>query len=105
MALFKFANVPDPVADRYSVVIDRQRYDLIATEPYVRKDGTETVLLVWQTECAQCSEPFLFRTGLTVHSVGRRCQKHKRPGVRPGGKRRHQPIADTVVIEGSPRGG
>jgi hypothetical protein len=62
-----------------------QRYDNIGTVPYVRTDGGSTTLAVWRSLCADCGEPFEFKTTLGKHSLrwpSRRCAGCKRPGVR-----------------------
>jgi len=61
-----------------------QEYEMIGTEPYIRRDGTETLLVVWRSHCATCGKPFELRTPKesSKFDPNRRCQKHKRPGVR-----------------------
>jgi hypothetical protein len=76
--------------------LDGQEYLLIGCEPHQRQDGTMTTLLVWQTHCAQCSVPFMCRSTVRVVSLNRRCQTHKRPGQRVGGKRRDCPPVVSV---------
>jgi len=67
--------------------VDEQRYDCVGSEPYTRRDGRQTALLVWQTNCPVCGEPFNVRTAAKSRKFqpNRRCQKHKRPamGVKP----------------------
>jgi hypothetical protein len=65
-------------------LFDGQSYEFARTEPHTRRDGTETTLMVWRSHCAQCGEPFevLTPAGSGKFSPNRRCQKHKRPGVR-----------------------
>jgi hypothetical protein len=77
---------------------DGQSYTLIALEPHRRQDGHSSVLLVWQTECAKCQAPFDCRSSVAVRSLNRRCDKHRRPGSRPGGKRRRSPPRVTVRL-------
>jgi hypothetical protein len=61
-----------------------QRYDFEGIEPHTRRDGTLTLLAVWVSFCAECGEPFRFRTPLRAgrFQPNRRCAAHKRPGVR-----------------------
>ena len=63
---------------------DGQRYELIGTEPYTRRDGSETTLSLWQSECPVCGKAFEVRTPARARKFepSRRCEKHKRPGVR-----------------------
>lgn len=65
-------------------IYNGQRYDFVRAEPYVRRDGTDTELLVWRSHCAHCGERFTLRTprGSPKFMPNRRCQKHKRPGMR-----------------------
>lgn len=81
-----------------TIALDDQVYELIAIEPHVRKDGVSTLLLVWSTSCAYCADPMLVRSGLHVAALNRRCDVHKRPGQRVGGKRRHQPLKVRVRL-------
>jgi hypothetical protein len=75
------------------LTLDGQFYVLVEHEPYRRQtDGEMTTLLIWHTECAECLAPFRCQSTVRVGSLNRRCQTHKRPGHRVGGKRRHQPI-------------
>lgn len=64
-----------------------QFYRLIDNEPHTCRDGRETLLGLWETECAVCGESFLFRIPLRASRFepNRRCQKHKRPGHRVKG--------------------
>ena len=61
-----------------------QEYTCVGVEPYRRRDGTETMLLVWQSHCAKCGEPFQCRTPVAakVFAPSRRCGEHKQPGKR-----------------------
>lgn len=54
-----------------------------------RRDGTMATILVWQSPCAECGEPFSFTTpaASSKWEPSKRCQKHKRPGVRASGGR------------------
>jgi hypothetical protein len=65
-----------------------QRYIAVGTIPHRRRDGTETRLIEWHSECAQCRAPFIARTPAAAKKFqpNRRCMKHKRPGQRVRGK-------------------
>jgi hypothetical protein len=68
------------------MMLDAQRYELEATEPYQRKDGGSTKLLHWSTHCPDCAEPFKVTTGLKGKDLARRCGECR--GARqPVGKR------------------
>jgi hypothetical protein len=79
----------DPVTRRIS---DRQLYTLVASEPFIRRDGRQTVLAIWQSHCAQCGQCFEFKrpTRAVKFQPNRRCQLHKRPGVRVSSPRKHR---------------
>ena len=61
------------------LMCEGQRYEVVSLEPYVRKDGTTSILIVWQTWCAETGLPFTIKTGLAAKSVNRRCEKHAKP--------------------------
>ena len=63
------------------ITVDAQRYVLIDTELYVRKDGAYSLLLTWQSYCPECGEAFSIKTGLRQRYINRRCDAHRRPGV------------------------
>ena len=70
-----------------------QRYELVAVKGHIRKDGTPTILLSWQSHCADCGSAFKIVTGLRVKgSVNRRCPLHTSPGrsVTAKGRARQQ---------------
>ena len=72
-----------------------QRYLAVAVRPYLRKDGTTSAIVTWQSHCAQCGQAFTFDLGASVTKFypNRRCQKHKRPSqrVRTHARRRRCP--------------
>lgn len=49
-----------------------------------RRDGQTTTLVEWRSNCADCGRPFTFWTTMpsTHFWPNRRCEIHKRPGVR-----------------------
>lgn len=62
-----------------------QTFRMVGIRPHVRRDGTETELLVFSARCAECGVEFDFTATAASASKGwfsRRCQEHKRPGVR-----------------------
>lgn len=66
------------------VTKDGRVFVLVGKEPYQRKDGTMTELLVWQTSCAVCDAPFKVTTPFTVTCLGdtkafglKHCAKHR----------------------------
>ncbi len=57
------------------------KYTYVGTEPYTRRDGTETVLQVWDAKCADCGAPFMTKSVAKTVAMNKRCQKCKKPGV------------------------
>lgn len=62
-----------------------QSYRLLKIEPYQRRDGTQTTLLLWSGECAECGCDFETRSPIEPKWISRRCDEHKAPG-RPASK-------------------
>lgn len=63
---------------------DGREFAFIGEEPYRRKDGTDTTLMVWGTPCVKCGEVFTVRTPNNTSRVehssafgAKHCQKHK----------------------------
>lgn len=63
------------------IMLQGQRYELVATELYWRQDGHPAVLLCWQSHCPDCAAPFILKTGLRQRYLNRRCPKHHKSGV------------------------
>jgi len=40
-------------------------FTLIGERPYIRKNGTQTTLKLWQAPCAVCGEPFTISTPIS----------------------------------------
>lgn len=61
-----------------------QRYVRIGEFKRARRDGTLATVLRWQSHCAECGDPFEITTPKASNKwqPNRRCQTHKRPGVR-----------------------
>jgi len=57
-----------------------QTFKLVAINPYQRQDGRETIVLVWQSNCAVCGCPFETITPQRKFKYPtRRCAAHKKP--------------------------
>ncbi len=68
---------------QYARAYKGQLYYFDRTEPYTRVDGSQTQLRVWVSYCAQCGEPFEYRTtarSRITFTPSRRCPEHRRPG-------------------------
>lgn len=56
-----------------------QSYTLIRSEPYTRRDGGQTVLLIWETACATCGQNFTFgAANRELKYPNRNCPTHSR---------------------------
>jgi len=72
---FRILPMPDTVLMR-----DGQRYVVVGSDLHVRRDGETVPIILWQSHCAECGEPFECRTALKARALNRRCEKHRRPG-------------------------
>ena len=64
-----------------TVSYNGRQWEEIGTEPYTRKDGSGTTLMVWQSKCADCGAPIICKTPMdysTSKAFGlRRCAGHR----------------------------
>lgn len=74
------------------LLLEGQRYEVVGLLVHTRRDGSPTMLILWQGFCADCGMKFTFKTGMQAKSVNRRCDNHKRPGkaVSADGRRRQR---------------
>lgn len=61
--------------------IKGQRYVFMGTQPHTLADGSETSLMVWQTECAECGARMDAKSPIGFGPEARRCKDHANPGV------------------------
>ncbi|GAC1550099.1 MAG: hypothetical protein NVS2B5_05730 [Beijerinckiaceae bacterium] len=63
---------------------DNDIYRCVGLQPYTRRDGSQTNLVIWETECPRCGEPFTCLTPIdsSKFQPNRRCIRHRRPGQR-----------------------
>lgn len=61
-----------------------QRYECVGIKPYTRRDGSQTELLIWRSNCAKCGDSFECTSPAQSEnfSPNRRCALHKRPGTK-----------------------
>ena len=71
-----------PPAAGLKLIIDGQSYELTGHQPYTTKAGEETILLVWSTDCPDCGATFETTSAKTSLPANRRCDEHKRPGIK-----------------------
>ncbi|MCR9069494.1 MAG: hypothetical protein NXH79_11680 [Rhodobacteraceae bacterium] len=78
------------------LMLDGQRYIVVGSDLHIRTDGETVPIILWQSRCAECGQPFECRTGLKARALNRRCEEHRRPGkaaTAAGRKRVGQHIA------------
>lgn len=59
-----------------------QQYEFVRDEPHLRRDGSETALIVMATKCAECSKPFEAKAPASTKWLTRRCAICAKPGRR-----------------------
>jgi hypothetical protein len=65
-----------------SIAINGQEFTSVGTEPFTRRCGERTVLVVWQAECATCGTGIIAKALPGAWPAIRRCEKHRQPGRR-----------------------
>lgn len=70
-----------------TVSIDGQVYEVRGTEPHTKQDGSETVLLVLETLCADCGQAMVARSTLRSNGYSRRCSDCAKVGKPVIGRR------------------
>jgi len=54
-------------------------HTLESSEPYNRKDGNQSTLLNWQTQCQVCGVKFQQTSGLSGKFLNSKCKEHRNP--------------------------
>lgn len=85
--------------------LDAQPYVLVAVEPYRRKDGQQSKLLTWASDCPDCQSRFEVKTGLKGKDLTRRCPEHRNPNVAVGKQRTKIEVTVTEPSDGGDIGG
>ncbi len=93
--LFDF---PEPPPIGTILLLDDQDYEFRGTTPYVKEDGDEIEILVWESGCADCGDPFTTSTMLQAKGMARRCKLHRAP-LKPvrKGKRKYRKVKVTIL--------
>lgn len=73
-AIVAFAAVPSV---GLSIAYDGQVFEMVRSEPYTRKDGGQSALLTWRTNCRSCGEVVEYKTGCEFRVSRRNCDEHK----------------------------
>ena len=72
----------DIAPERGSVVeFDGHPFEVMGYEAYVRRDGTSSSLIVWNTHCVDCGKPIELKTAFRSKTITKRCDEHKRRGI------------------------
>ena len=80
----KVSSYDDPDVRTYS----GQVYRRVADVAHTRVDGTLTALTTWASHCATCGAPFTTRSPTFENTFAptRRCEPHRKPGIKVGRK-------------------
>lgn len=67
-----------------TIIKSGQLYRVVGFKPYTKRDGTQIELVRFVSHCADCGQTFEFGLpqGANDFTPCRRCDKHKKPGVR-----------------------
>lgn len=67
-----------------TIIKNGQSYRVVNFQPYVRYDGSKTELVCFVSRCADCGYGYEFKLpqGATRFEPRRRCDQHKKPGVK-----------------------
>ena len=60
----------------------KKNYSLVGFEPHTKRDGSQTRLAVWKTDCSECGAEFMTRSPMLQLPESKRCAEHRRPGLR-----------------------
>jgi hypothetical protein len=74
-------------------MIGSQEFLCVGFKPHRKRDGTETQLAVVKAKCARCRKTFLQDMAVMGARFypNRRCEAHRRPGLKVGRKKRVAP--------------
>lgn len=81
------ADFPSEPGFLQEVMVGRQRFVCTGWQPYVRKDGQPTTLILWGGRCVDCGAPFQSAAPRGRDPGMRRCASHQAPGRRAAGRR------------------
>ena len=81
-----------------------QKYTYCGVTPYIKADGTETLLLEWSSHCAECGASFKVlttgRAGEPIREPSRRCAEHRKRGVRVSPRRKRRDLFAKPAVVG-----
>ncbi len=82
--MIEFTRLPDIGT---VVILDDQEFELQRIVPPQKADGSMTELLLWESLCATCGQPYETKTTVRTSGISRRCALHSKPGKPVKGKR------------------
>lgn len=62
-----------PPAEGTLLMYDKQAFVAEGIEPYTRKDGAKSLLIIWSTRCIQCGCATTIKTAMRTKWPARRC--------------------------------
>lgn len=62
------------------IPFDGVTFSVVGYEDYVRRDGTPSMLIVWNSRCVDCGDEIEIRTGMKSRGITKRCEKHRKKG-------------------------
>lgn len=67
-----------------TIVKNDQTYRVVNFQPYIKYDGSQIELACFVSCCADCGQAYEFKLpqGAMKFEPKRRCDKHKKPGVK-----------------------
>ena len=63
-----------------TIKVEGQVYRLIGSSPYEKAEGELSVILTWESRCAECGDTFTTTSALITKYLNRRCSKHRKAG-------------------------
>ncbi len=67
-----------PPEIEYHLSIRGQSYWLARITPWPCRNGRQSHVLTWLTQCAKCGTGFAVTSGMTIDSLNKRCPPHRR---------------------------
>lgn len=70
---FQLKAIPFSFPNGFAIDYRGQMYRPLCCRPYLKRDGTEVVLVDWQTDCPECGDGFVCSTTAVFRAPNRRC--------------------------------
>lgn len=73
----------EPPPEGLTALVGGQPFTLVGVRPFTGRRGRQTFILEWRAPCADCGAPFTQTLAVSGNpNIRRRCDQHRRPGVR-----------------------